>query len=187
MSWMRLLLTKSKMHGNPNLKRAGTFGLSMVAYWLMKSEPHVYPYEQLVKDGSTHWDGVRNYQARNLMRDDMKMGDLVLFYHSNFKPPHVVGIARVCQEGYPDFTAQDPNSKYFDEKATPDNPRWMMVDIEPVMELPQIIPLEDIRNNPECEGMLLIRKGQRLSVQPVEEEHFLAVIRMVGVELNDLS
>ena len=184
---MRLLLTKSKMHGNPNLKRAGTFGLSMVAYWLMKSEPHVYPYEQLVKDGSTHWDGVRNYQARNLMRDEMKMGDLVLFYHSNFKPPHVVGIARVCQEGYPDFTAQDPNSKYFDEKATPDNPRWMMVDIEPVMELPQIIPLEDIRNNPECEGMLLIRKGQRLSVQPVEEEHFLAVIRMVGVELNDLS
>ena len=187
MSWMRLLLTKSKMHGNPNLKRAGTFGLSMVAYWLMKSEPHVYPYEQLVKDGSTHWDGVRNYQARNLMRDEMKMGDLVLFYHSNFKPPHVVGIARVCQEGYPDFTAQDPNSKYFDEKATPDNPRWMMVDIEPVMELPQIIPLEDIRNNPECEGMLLIRKGQRLSVQPVDEEHFLAVIRMVGVELNDLS
>ena len=87
MSWMRLLLTKSKMHGNPNLKRAGTFGLSMVAYWLMKSEPHVYPYEQLVKDGSTHWDGVRNYQARNLMRDAMKMGDLVLFYHSNFKPP----------------------------------------------------------------------------------------------------
>jgi len=187
MYWMRLLLTKSKMHGNPNLKRAGTFGLSMVAYWLMKSEPHVYPYEQLVKDGSTHWDGVRNYQARNLMRDEMKMGDLVLFYHSNFKPPHVVGIARVCQEGYPDFTAQDPNSKYFDEKATPDNPRWMMVDIEPVMELPQIIPLEDIRNNPECEGMLLIRKGQRLSVQPVEEEHFLAVIRMVGLELNDLS
>ena len=98
MSWMRLLLTKSKMHSNPNLKRAGTFGLSMVAYWLMKSEPHVYPYEQLVKDGSTHWDGVRNYQARNLMRDEMKMGDLVLFYHSNFKPPHVVGIARVCQE-----------------------------------------------------------------------------------------
>ena len=133
------------MHGNPNLKRAGTFGLSMVAYWLMKSEPHVYPYEQLVKDGSTHWDGVRNYQARNLMRDEMKMGDLVLFYHSNFKPPHVVGISRVCREGYPDFTAQDPNSKYFDVKATPDNPRWMMVDIEPVIELPQIIPLEDIK------------------------------------------
>ncbi len=175
------------MHGNPNLKRAGTSGLIMVAYWLMKSEPHVYPYEQLVADGSTHWDGVRNYQARNMMRDDMKEGDLVLFYHSNFKPPHVAGIARVCKEGYPDFTAQDPNSKYFDSKATPDNPRWMMVDIEPVMQLEQIIPLEDIRNNPECEGMLLIRKGQRLSVQPVEEEHFLAVLRMAKLSLSDLS
>lgn len=184
---MQLLLTKSKMHGNPNLKRAGTFGSIMVAYWLMKSEPHVYPYEQLVADGSTHWDGVRNYQARNLMRDEMKKGDLVLYYHSNFKPPHVVGIAKISREGYPDFTAQDPSSKYFDEKATPENPRWMMVDIEPVMELPQIIPLDEIRNNPECEGMLLIRKGQRLSVQPVEEEHFSAVLRMVDLKLSDLS
>ena len=87
------------MHGNPNLKRAGTFGSIMVAYWLMKSEPHVYPYEQLVADGSTHWDGVRNYQARNLMRDEMKKGDLVLYYHSNFKPPHVVGVARISREG----------------------------------------------------------------------------------------
>ena len=184
---MQLLLTKSKMHGNPNLKRAGTFGPIMVAYWLMKSEPHVYPYEQLVADGSTHWDGVRNYQARNLMRDEMKKGDLVLYYHSNFKPPHVVGIAKISREGYPDFTAQDPSSKYFDEKATPENPRWMMVDIEPVMELPQIIPLDEIRNNPECEGMLLIRKGQRLSVQPVEEEHFSAILRMVDLKLSDLS
>lgn len=184
---MRLFLTKSKMHGNPNLKRAGTFGSIMVAYWLMKSEPHVYPYEQLVADGSTHWDGVRNYQARNLMRDEMKKGDLVLYYHSNFKPPHVVGIAKISREGYPDFTAQDSSSKYFDEKATPENPRWMMVDIEPVMELPQIIPLDEIRNNPECEGMLLIRKGQRLSVQPVEEEHFSAVLRMVDLKLSDLS
>ena len=88
----------------------------MVNYWLMKSEPHVYPFEQLVADGSTHWDGVRNYQARNMMRDDMKMGDFVLFYHSNFKPPHVVGVARVCKEGYPDHTAQDSTSKYFDPK-----------------------------------------------------------------------
>ena len=184
---MQLLLMKSRMHGNPNLKRAGTVGSIMVAYWLMKSEPHVYPYSQLVADGSTHWDGVRNYQARNLMRDEMKKDDLVLYYHSNFKPPHVVGIARISREGYPDFTAQDPNSKYFDEKATPENPRWMMVDIEPVMELPQIIPLDDIRNNPECEGMLLIRKGQRLSVQPVEEEHFSAVLRMVDLKLSDLS
>ena len=85
-------------------------------YWLMKSEPHVYPWEMLVKDKKTHWDGVRNYQARNMMRDEMKLGDLVFFYHSNFKPPHVAGVARICREGYPDFTAQDPDSKYFDEK-----------------------------------------------------------------------
>ena len=113
--------------------------------------------------------------------------DLVLYYHSNFKPPHVVGIARVCKEGYPDFTAQDPSSKYFDEKATPENPRWMMVDIEPVLELPKIISLNEIKDNPECEGMLLIRKGQRLSVQPVEEEHFDAVLRMVNLSRTDLS
>ncbi|MEC8540812.1 MAG: EVE domain-containing protein, partial [Candidatus Thermoplasmatota archaeon] len=119
----------------------------MVAYWLMKSEPHVYPYEQLVADGWTHWDGVRNYQARNIMRDDMKKGDFVLYYHSNFKPPHVAGIAKISKEGYPDFTAQDPKSKYFDPKATPDNPRWIMVDIEPVMKLDEMIPLEDIKNN----------------------------------------
>ena len=92
----------------------------MVKYWLMKSELDVYPYSQLVADGTTHWDGVRNYQARTMMRDDMKMGDLVLFYHSNHKPPHIAGIARVCKEGYPDFTAQDTNSKYFDEKANPE-------------------------------------------------------------------
>ena len=184
---MQKFPTISKRLGNPNLKRAGTIGLDMVAYWLMKSEPHVYPYEQLVEDGSTHWDGVRNYQARNMMRDDMKLGDLVLYYHSNFKPPHVAGIARICKEGYPDFTAQDPNSKYFDAKATPDNPRWMMVDIEPVRQLDDIIPLEDIKNNPECEGMLLIRKGQRLSVQPVEEEHFFAVLRMANLNASDLS
>ena len=99
----------------------------MVNYWLMKSEPHVYPWKQLVSDGSTHWDGVRNYQARNIMRDDMLLGDMVLFYHSNCKPPHIAGIAKVCKEAYPDHTAQDPGSKYYDSKASADNPRWVMV------------------------------------------------------------
>lgn len=152
----------------------------------MKSEPHVYPFEQLVADGSTHWDGVRNYQARNMMRDDMKKGDLVLFYHSNFKPPHIAGIARVSREGYADHTAQDPSSNYFDPKATPENPRWMMVDIEAVAELPTIVSLEDVRNNPACENMLLIRKGQRLSVQPVEESDFDTVLAMGGLSRSDL-
>ena len=174
------------MLGKQQYKEAPRSGRLMVNYWLMKSEPHVYPFEQLETDGSTHWDGVRNYQARNMMRDDMKMGDLVLFYHSNFKPPHVVGVARVCKEGYPDHTAQDSASKYFDPKATPDNPRWMMVDIEAVKAFDNIVPLEDVRNNPACEDMLLVRKGQRLSVQPVEEQHFDAVLAMGGISRNDL-
>ena len=152
----------------------------MTRYWLMKSEPNVYPWEQLIEDGSTHWDGVRNYQARNLMRDEMSIGDLVLFYHSNCKPPHVAGIARVCKEGYPDHTAQDPSSNYFDPKATPENPRWMMVDIEPVIELSSV-ELSDLRLNPELEGMPLLRMGQRLSVQSVPPEHFEIVCRMGGL------
>ena len=146
----------------------------------MKSEPDVYPWSQLVEDGSTHWDGVRNYQARNMMRDDMKSGDFVLFYHSNCKPPHVAGVARVCREGYPDFTAFDPNSHYFDSKSTVDNPRWIMVDIEPVISL-EPVHLADIRSNLEFEGMPLIRKGQRLSVQPVSAEHFLMICEMGGL------
>ena len=152
----------------------------MTRYWLMKSEPHVYPWEQLLEDGTTHWDGVRNYQARNLMRDEMRMGDLVLFYHSNCKPPHVAGIARVCKEGYPDHTAQEPSSNYFDPKATPEDPRWMMVDIEPVIELSKV-ELSDLRLNPELEGMPLLRRGQRLSVQSVPPEHFEIVCRMGGL------
>ena len=146
----------------------------------MKSEPDVYPWSQLVQDGSTHWDGVRNYQARNMMRDDMKSGDFVLFYHSNCKPPHVAGIARVCREGYPDFTAFDPNSHYFDSKSTVDNPRWIMIDIEPVISL-EPVHLADIRSNLEFEGMPLIRKGQRLSVQPVSAEHFRMICEMGGL------
>ena len=153
----------------------------MVNHWLMKSEPHVYPWEQLVADGSTHWDGVRNYQARNIMRDDMALGDLVLFYHSNCKPPHIAGVAKVCKEGYPDFTAQDSNSKYYDPKATPDNPRWIMVDIEPVSNLDHV-ELPDLRANGDLEGMPLLQKGQRLSVQPVTEVHFRIVCAMGGLE-----
>jgi len=145
----------------------------------MKSEPDVYPFSQLVEDGSTHWDGVRNYQARNTMRDDMKVGDFVLFYHSNTKPPHVAGLARVCREGYPDHTSWDSSSKYFDEKSSPDNPRWMMVDIEPIQAF-EMISLPDLKANPGLEGMPLLARGQRLSVQPVSQEHFQIVCEMGG-------
>ena len=152
----------------------------MVRYWLMKSEPHVYPFSQLVEEGSTHWDGVRNYQARNMMRDDLKLGDMVLFYHSNTKPPHVAGIARVSREGYPDHTSWDPESKYYDEKSSPENPRWIMVDIEAVQEIEKV-SLVDIKANPALEGMPLVQKGQRLSVQPVSKEQFEEICRMGGM------
>jgi len=153
----------------------------MVRYWLMKSEPHVYPFSQLVEDGSTHWDGVRNYQARNMMRDELKLGDMVLFYHSNTKPPHVAGIARVSREGYPDHTSWDPDSKYYDEKSSPENPRWIMVDIEAVKEMEKV-SLVDIKANPALEGMPLVQKGQRLSVQPVSKEQYDEICRMGGIE-----
>ena len=158
----------------------------MTEYWLMKSEPHVYPWDQLVEDGFTHWDGVRNYQARNIMRDKMSEGDFVLFYHSNCKPPHVAGIAKVSKEAYPDFTAQDPESKYFDPKSSPENPRWMMVDIEAYREM-SIVTLPELRSNPSLEGMPLLQKGQRLSVQPVSENHFKIICEMGGVSISNME
>lgn len=149
--------------------------------WLMKSELDVYPWSQLVNDGNTHWDGVRNYQARNFMRDSIKRGDLVLFYHSNCKPPHVAGVARVTKEGYPDHTSWDSKSKYFDSKSTPENPRWYMVDIEPVIEM-KPVSLNDLRTNPNLEGMPLLARGQRLSVQPVDEGFFREICEMGGID-----
>jgi predicted RNA-binding protein with PUA-like domain len=113
------------------------------------------------------------------MRDDMKVGDLVLFYHSNTKPPHIAGLARVCREGYPDHTSWDTSSKYFDEKSSPDNPRWMMVDIEPIQSF-EMISLPDLKANPALEGMPLLARGQRLSVQSVSAEHFQIVCEMGG-------
>ena len=150
----------------------------LMKYWLMKSEPHVYSWDDLENDGKTHWDGVRNYQARNIMRDDMKNGDMVLYYHSNCKPPHVAGIAKICKEGYPDSTAIDSNSKYFDPKSDIDNPRWIMVDIEPVKKMDKNVNLSDMRENSLLDGMPLLMRGQRLSVQPVSKEHFKIICEM---------
>lgn len=136
----------------------------------MKSEPDTYPYDQLEKEGRTMWDGVRNYQARNFMRDDMRVGDEVLFYHSSTKVPGVVGVARVASEPYPDPTQFDAKSDYYDPKATEDEPRWYLVDIEPVERLPRLVSLEEMKADPELEGMTLLRRGNRLSVMPVEPE-----------------
>lgn len=116
----------------------------------------------------------------------MKEGDLVLFYHSNTKPPHVGGVAKIVREGYPDFTSWDADSNYFDEKSTPENPRWFMVDIEPITEL-EMVSLESMKANPNLEGMPLLQRGQRLSVQPVTEEQFDEILRMAGVQRSALS
>ena len=150
-------------------------------YWLMKSEPDVYSIDDLEADGRTHWDGVRNYQARNFMRDDMAEGDRVLFYHSNASPPGVVGVAEVVEEGYPDHTARDPDSDYYDEKATEEDPRWYMVDIAFVRKLPRIVPLSEIKDEPALEDMVLVNRS-RLSVQPVEETEFERVLAMAEEE-----
>ena len=146
-------------------------------FWLMKSEPETYSIDDLrsMKDRTDHWDGVRNYQARNLMRDAMKVGDRVLFYHSNCPVPGVVGLAKVVREGYPDFTAWDPKSNYYDPKSNEENPRWYMVDIQFVSEFDRCVSLKELRTVEELEGMKLLQKGQRLSVQPVEEREFTIV------------
>ena len=148
-------------------------------HWLMKSEPYVYSIDDLEQDGTTHWDGVRNYAARNLMRDKMRIGDRVLFYHSNAKPPGVAGIAEVCRESYPDFTQFDPANKYHDPKATPDNPRWFMVDVRFVEKFAREIGLPEIRATPELADMVLVNRS-RLSVQPVTEAEFEHIVAMAG-------
>ena len=149
-------------------------------YWLLKSEPTTYSIDNLKHLKQDHWEGVRNYQARNFMRDEMKVGDLVLFYHSNATPPGVVGVAKVCREAHPDFTAWDPESKYFDPKASPGNPRWMMVDVEFVEKFPRLISLEELRGCTELKEMVLLQKGSRLSVQPATKKEF-EYIRNLGM------
>lgn len=148
----------------------------------MKSEPDVYSISDLERDGTTHWDSIRNYQARNIMRDEMKIGDRVIFYHSNAKPPGAAGVAEVCSEAYADHTAFDPNWKYHDPKSDPENPTWMMVDVKFVQKFDQEVPLGELRENPKLEGMPLLQRFQRLSVQPVSKEHFEEVLAMASAK-----
>lgn len=148
----------------------------MARCWLMKSEPDVYSIGDLERDGSTCWEGVRNYQARNLMRE-MKVGDRVLFYHSNANPPGVAGVARVARAAYPDHYSWEPGHRYFDPKSTPDDPRWWMVDIEYVDTLPRLVSLHELKEEPGLEDMVVTRRS-RLSVQPVKPEEYEIVVRM---------
>lgn len=149
-------------------------------YWLFKSEPAVFGIDHLaaLPKKTDSWDGVRNYQARNMMRDEMRKGDLGFLYHSNCAEPGIVGIVKVAREGYPDHTAVDPESKYFDPKSSADNPRWFMVDVTLVRRLKRNISLREMKTRQELEGMRLLQKGNRLSVMPVEKSHWEAILAL---------
>ncbi len=149
-----------------------------MASWLMKSEPDVYSIDDLKRDGREMWDSIRNYQARNMMRDDMKIGDEVFFYHSSCKEPGVVGIARVASEPYPDPVQFDKKSRYFDAKSDRDNPRWILVDVEFVRKLKRNITLTDIKAEKSLEDMILVRRGNRLSIMPVEKKHWEKILSL---------
>ena len=149
-------------------------------YWLFKSEPTAYSFADLQaeEDQTAEWDGVRNYQVRNYMRDDMKVGDGVLFYHSSAKPLAVVGTARIVREAYADSTALDPAEKHYDAKSSPDNPIWLMVDIKAEQEFKRPVTLDEIKQNPRLQNMLVIRRGMRLSIQPVTQEEWDELVSM---------
>ena len=148
-------------------------------YWLMKCEPAAYTIEQLERDGTTAWEGVRNYQARNFMRDEMKVGDKVLFYASNADPSGVTGVAEISREAYPDLFAMQPQHKYYDSKARPENPIWYMVDIKFVERFRHMVSLETLKEAPGLEEMMVTKKGSRLSIQPVTKAEF-DIVRKLG-------
>lgn len=146
-------------------------------YWLCKSEPNAYSIDDLERDGTTFWDGIRNYEARNSMQA-MKVGDRVLFYHSNAKPPGVVGIMEVVKTAYPDHTAFDPQDKHFDPKSDPENPRWFMVDVGFVEKLPRIVGLPELKETASLADMDLVSRFRAPSVQPVTKKQFDAIVKM---------
>jgi len=149
-------------------------------YWLMKSEPDVFGIHDLKARSkkTEHWDGVRNYQARNFLRDGMHKGDLAFFYHSSCAEPGIAGIVTIARAGYPDDSAWDPKSKYFDPRSTPARPVWYMVDVRLVREFDSVIPLTAIKANPALRDMQLVQRGNRLSILPVTEKEWNAILKM---------
>jgi predicted RNA-binding protein with PUA-like domain len=147
-------------------------------HWLMKTEPSTYSIDDLQKQGKTHWEGVRNYQARNFMRDTMCIGDKVLFYHSNAKPPGIVGLAEVVSNSYPDFFSWDPSSHYFDPKSSPNSPVWYMVDVQFKKKFSSIISLDTLKSHPKLTDLLVTKKGSRLSIQPVSKVHYDIILEI---------
>ncbi len=152
----------------------------MKKYWLIKSEPDVFSIDDLLKqkNQTTFWDGVRNFQARNYLRDEMKSGDGVLFYHSNSEPNYIAGICEVVKEGYPDHTQFDPSSSHFFPQSDPKNPTWFMVDIKFVKKFSHNVSLDEVRQNPKLKDMKLIQRGNRLSVMPVTKDEWDEIIKM---------
>lgn len=147
-------------------------------YWLMKCEPTAYTIDDLARDGVTGWEGVRNYQARNFLRDDMKPGDGVLFYASNADPSGVMGLAEIAREGYPDPFAFKKGHRYHDEKSTRDDPTWYTVDIRFLEKFAAVVSLDEIRQQRSLAKMMLLQKGSRLSIQPVTRAQFDAVVKL---------
>lgn len=151
-------------------------------YWLFKSEPDCFSIDDLMRrrHQTEHWDGVRNYQARNMLRDEIKPGDLGFFYHSSCTPPGIAGIIEVVKEGYPDFTAWDIHSDHFDPKSTPENPRWYMVDLKFIEKFPRLITLDEIKHHSALKNMLITRKGNRLSITPVSQGEWQKIVFLAG-------
>ena len=149
-------------------------------YWLFKSEPDCFSIDDLNRrpKQTAHWDGVRNYQVRNLLRDEIKVGDQGFFYHSSCTPPGIAGIVEVVKNGYPDFTAWDLQSEHYDPKSTAENPRWYMVDVKFVKKFSRFITLTEIKNHPKLETMLILRKGNRLSITPVTQGEWRTIVKM---------
>jgi len=154
-------------------------------YWLLKSEPDVFSFDHLKErpKKTEPWNGVRNYQARNYMRDDMSVGDLGLFYHSSCDEPGVAGIVKITKEAYPDPTQFDPASEYFDEGSKREEPRWLMVDVSWHADVPEYVHLAQLREDPKLADLLILRRGNRLSITPVEAAHFKHICKLGGVKL----
>lgn len=150
-------------------------------YWLMKTEPGCFSVDDLaaLPKRTTSWDGVRNYQARNLLRDEIKAGDRVLFYHSGGKPTGIAGICTVVKAGYPDHTARDPEGEHFDPKSTKDNPIWYMVDVQLAEKLPEVLPLSQLKQTSGLERMMVCQRGAMLSVQPVRPDEWKIISKLI--------
>jgi predicted RNA-binding protein with PUA-like domain len=180
MQWANILMNHRAIQPRRRCDREGytwRMAKSAAQHWLIKSEPGSYSIDDLKRDRRTGWSGIRNHQARNFMRDGMKVGDLVLFYHSG-EEPGVAGIARVSKAANADTTALDPRDDHYDARATKDNPIWMMVDVEFVERFPHLVPLAELKKRKDLATMRLLQRGQRLSVMPVEAKHFEVVAKL---------